>query len=62
MVLRMHGNCVSRRSKGQEIIAGDTTEAELIAMSGTANELMRAKQLCTNRSVTAQKPTLSGVQ
>ena len=33
MVVRMYGNCVFWRSKGQEIIAGDPTEAELIAMS-----------------------------
>ena len=45
MVLRMYGNCVFWRSKRQDIIAGDTTEAELIAMSSTANELMWAKQL-----------------
>ena len=29
MVLRMYGNCVFWRSKRQDIIAGDTTEAEL---------------------------------
>ena len=29
-------------------------------MSSTANELMRAKQLCTDLSLTAQKPTLWG--
>jgi hypothetical protein len=60
MVVRMYGNCVFWRSKRQEIIAGDTTEAELIAMSSTANELMWAKQLCTDLSLTAQKPTLWG--
>ena len=48
MVLRMYRNCVSWRSKRQEIIAGDTTEAELIAMSRTANELTWAKQFCTD--------------
>ena len=37
MVVWMYGNCVFWRSKGQEIIAGDTTEPELIAMSSTAN-------------------------
>ena len=40
MVLRMYGNCVSWRSKRQDIIAGDATEAELIAISSAANELM----------------------
>ena len=40
MVLRMHGKCVFWRYKRQDIIAGDTTEAELIAMSSAANELM----------------------
>ena len=48
------------RSKRQEIIAGDTTEAELIAMSATANELMWVKQLCTDLSISAQKPVLWG--
>ena len=62
MVVLMYGNCVFWRSKRHEIIAGDTTEAELIAMSSTANELMWAKQLtlCTDLSLTAQKPTLCG--
>ena len=47
MILRMYGNCVFWRSKRQQIIAGDTTKAELITMSSTANDLMWAKQLCT---------------
>ena len=60
MVLRMYGNCVFWRSKRQDIIAGDTTEAELIAMSRAANELMWIKQLCTELNITAKKPTLWG--
>ena len=60
MVLRMYGNCVFWRSKRQDIIAGDTTEAELIAKSSAANELMWIKQLCTDLSITAKKPTLWG--
>ena len=48
MVMRMYGNCIFWRSKSQEIVAGDMTEAELIAMSRTANELMWAKQVCTD--------------
>ena len=60
MVLRMYGNCVFWRSKRQEIIAGDTTKADVIAMSSIANELMWAKQLCTDVSLTAQKPALWG--
>ena len=60
MVLRMYGNCVFWRSKRRDIIAGDTTEAELIAMSSAANELMWIKQLCTDLSITAKKPTLWG--
>ena len=40
MVLRMYGNYVFWRSKRQDIIAGDATEAELIAISSAANELM----------------------
>ena len=35
MVYRMYGNCMFWRFKRQDIIAGDTTEAELIAMSGS---------------------------
>ena len=60
MVLRMYKNCVFWRSKRQDITAGDTTEAELIAMSSAANELMWIKQLCTDLSITAKKPTLWG--
>ena len=60
MVLRIYENCVFWRSKRQDIIAGDTTEAELIAMSSAANELMWIKQLCTDLSITAKKPTLWG--
>ena len=59
MVLRMYGNCVFWRSKRQDII-GDTTEAELIAMSTAANELMWIKQLCTDLTITAEKLTLWG--
>ena len=57
MVLRMYGNCVFVRVKRQDIVAGDTTEAELIAMSSAANELMWIKQLCTDLSIPAEKPT-----
>ena len=60
MVLRMYGNCVFWRSKRQDIIAGDTTEAELLGMSSAANELMWMKQLCDDLSITAKKPTLWG--
>ena len=60
MVLRIYVNCVFWRSKRQDIIAGDTTEAELIAVSSAANELMWIKQLCTDLSITAKKPTLWG--
>ena len=60
MVLRMCGNCVFLRCMRQDIIAGDTIEAELIAMSSEANELMWIKQLCTVLSITAEKPTLWG--
>ena len=60
VLLRMHGNCVFWRSKRQSIVAGDTTEAELIAMSSAANELMWAKQLCTDLHIEANRPTLWG--
>ena len=60
MVLRMYGNCVFWRSKRQDIIVGDTTEAELIAMRSAANELMCIKQLCSDLSITTKKPTLWG--
>ena len=60
MVLRMYGNSVFWRSKRQEIIAGDRAEAELIAISSARNELMWIKQVCTNLSITTEKPTLWG--
>ena len=60
VIVRMHGNCVFWRSKRQTIVAGDTTEAELIAMSSAANEVMWAKQLCTDLGLSAVKPTLWG--
>ena len=60
MLLRMYGNCVFWRSKRHVIIAGDTTEADLIAMSSAANELMWIKQLCIDLSITEKKPTLWG--
>ena len=60
MVLRMYGNCVFWTSKHQDIIAGDTTEAELIAMSSAANGLMWIKQSCTDLNITAKNPTLWG--
>ena len=53
MVLRIYGNCVFWRSKGQEIIAGDTTEAELIVMSRATYVLIWAKQLCSDWSLKA---------
>ena len=59
-MLMMYGNCVFRRSKRQAVIAGDTTEAELIAMSSAANELMWLKQLCTDLSLNAYISTLWG--
>ena len=46
MVLGMYGNCMFWRFKRQNIIVGDTTEAELIVMSSAANEFMWIKQLC----------------
>ena len=54
-LVRMYGNSVLWRSNRQEIIAGDTTEAEPMAMSAAANELMWVKQLCTYLSMFAQK-------
>ena len=39
-MLMMYGNCMFWRSERQDIIPGDTTEAELIGMSSAANELM----------------------
>ena len=47
-------------SKRQDIIAGDATEAGLTAMSSAASELMWIKQLRTDLSITAKKPTLWG--
>ena len=59
-MLMMYGNCVFWRSKRQDIIAGDTTEAELIGMSIAANELMWLKKFCTDLAIDASKPTLWG--
>ena len=59
-MLMMYGNCVIWRSKRQAVIAGDTTEAELIAMSSAANELMCLKQLCTDMILNVYMPTLRG--
>ena len=56
--LMMYGNCVFWRSKRQAVIASDTMEAKLIAMSSAANELMWLKQLCTDLKIDAYKPTL----
>ena len=39
-MLMMYGNCVFWRSKRQVVIAGDTMEADPIAMSSAANGLM----------------------
>ena len=60
MIIRVYGNCVLWRSKKQSIVAGDTTEAELIAMSATANELMWVKQLLLDLKLVPHKPTLWG--
>ena len=48
------------RSKRQDIIVGDTTEAELIGMSAAANELIWLKKFCADLAIDAQKPTLWG--
>lgn len=60
MVVRIHGNCLFWRSKRKDIIAGDTTEAELIAMSAAANALMWIKQLCNDLRIAAKRKTLWG--
>ena len=60
MLLRVYGNPVYWRSKRQPVIAGDTTEAELIAMSSAANELVWGKQLLLDLDLVAVKPTLWG--
>ena len=60
MLLRVYGNAVGWRSKRQAITAGDTTEAELVAMSSAANELMWAKQLLLDLQLVAHRPVLFG--
>ena len=45
MVIRVYGSCVVWRSKRQDTIASDTTEAEIIAMTSAAKELMWVKKL-----------------
>ena len=60
-MLMTYGNCVFWRYKRQDIIAGDTTEAELIGMSTGANELMWLKMFCIDLAIDASKPTLCQV-
>ena len=45
------------RSKRQDIIAGEKTEAELIGVITAANELMWLKKFCTDLAIDAIKPT-----
>ena len=59
-MLMMYGNRVFWRSKGQDIIPGDTTEAKLIGMSTAANALMWLRKFCTDLAIDASKPTLWG--
>ena len=59
-MLMMHGNRAFWRSKRQDIIGGDTTEAELIGMSAAANELMWLKKFCNDLAIDAKKLTLWG--
>ena len=60
LLLRVYGNTVFWRSKRQAITTGDTTEAELIAMSSAANELMWAKQLLLDLHLRPEKTVLWG--
>ena len=60
LLVRVYGNAVYWRSKRQPVTAGDTTEAELIAMSSTANELMWSKQLLVDLRLFPKKPVLWG--
>ena len=59
----MYGNYVFWRSKRQDIIAGDTIEAEVIGMSAAANELMRLKKFCTDLAIILleSRPVLGGM-
>ena len=54
-MLMMYGNCVFWRSKRKDIIAGDTTEAELIGVSAAATKLMWLKKFCPGLAIDAQK-------
>ena len=54
------GTACSGDKQKQPVIAGDTPEAELIAMSSAANELMWLEQLRTDLSLNAYMPTLWG--
>ena len=56
----MYGNCVFRRSKRQDIIAGDTTAVELIGRRAAGNELMWLNKFCTALAIDAKKPPLWG--
>ena len=59
-MLMMYRNCAFWRSKGQAVIAGDTTAAELIAMSSAGNEWMWLKQLSFDPGLNVYMPTLWG--
>ena len=60
LLVKVYGNPVFWRSKRQPVTAGDTTEAELIAMSSTANELMWNKKLLVDLHLFPEKPVLWG--
>ena len=60
MVIRVYGNTVAWRSKRQDTIAGDTTEAEIIAMTSAAKSLMWLKYLLVDLHFRPEKPVLWG--
>jgi hypothetical protein len=60
MVIRVYGSCVVWRSKRQDTIASDTTEAEIIAMTSAAKELMWVKKLLVDLNMRPERPILWG--
>ena len=58
MVIRVYGNVDAWRSKRQDTIVGDTTEAEIIAMTSAGKGLMWVKHLLVDLYFCPEKPVL----
>ena len=59
-LIRVYGNPVCWISKRHDKVAKNTTEAELVAMSATADELMWVKKLLVDLGFVPYRPKLWG--